>query len=542
MVACTRVKDVGSLAAMASRGSKWLVFLCVAIAQFMVILDVTVINVALPAIKKGLGFGNASIGWVITAYVLAFGGFLLFGGRAADLFGRRRMLLIGLMAFTACSFLVGLSPDPVLLVVLRGAQGLSAAMMSPAALSIVLATFAEGPDRNRALGYWSMVATGGAAVGLLLGGVLTSYAGWRWNFFINVPVGVMMSVAIARVVPAFRQHDGETRRDAPGAILVTAGLMAAVFYLSQSPEWGWLDVRTLPALIGAVVLLACFVVNEQHVQHPLVPLAIFRQRNVSGANAAMAAVYAGNLGLLFLLTLYLQLVEHYSAIGTGIAVLPVPAVMAVSAAQMRRLIARDGYRRYLVLGPALVAAGMAWACFLPVHGSYPLHMLPVLLVTPVGYGMTYPSAYAAATSGVPTRQAGLASGLISMAQQIGGAIGLAVISAVAASYTASLHSGAAPQRLTAGYDVAMAVAAGLTLLAPIIAATVMRAGHAAPIGPRTTTGPNTSAAAAESARSPAGAAKLFHAPRVSSCPAQRSTCSDGRSRPAAQAVHRRTSR
>ena len=471
---------------MNTQHSKWLVFACVAIAQFMVILDVTVINVALPVIKVQLHFGNAAIGWVVTAYVLTFGGFLLFGGRAADLFGRRRMLLSGMVAFTVCSFLVGISPDPALLVVLRGAQGLSAALMSPAALSIVLATFGEGPERNQALGYWSITATGGAAVGLLLGGVLTSYAGWRWNFFINVPVGAVMSVVIARVVPAYAPGETRTRLDVPGAVLATAGLMAAVFYLSQSPAWGWLDARTLPALVAALILLAVFVVNEQRAPYPLVPLAIFRNRNLSGANLAMAAVFAGNLGMFFLITLYLQLVEHYSAIGTGIAILPVPVIMSSVAAQMRRLIARHGYRRYLILGPALIAAGMAWACFLPVHGNYLLHLLPALLVMPVGYGMTYPSAYAAATSGVPARQAGLASGLINTAQQMGGAVGLAVISAVAASYTSSLTRDSGPQALTSGYDLAMAVAAGLTLLASVIAATVIQVRRPAPAAPSLT--------------------------------------------------------
>ena len=493
MVAYTSLRSGLRLVAMSNRHSKWLVFACVAIAQFMVILDVTVINVALPAIKVRLHFGNAAIGWVVTAYVLTFGGFLLFGGRAADLFGRRRMLLVGMVAFTACSFLVGISPDPALLVVLRGAQGLSAALMSPAALSIVLATFSEGPERNQALGYWSVVATAGAAAGLLLGGVLTSYAGWRWNFFINVPVGVVMSVMIARVVPAYEHEGTRSRLDVPGAVLATAGLMAAVFYLSQSPDWGWLDARTLPALAGALVLLALFVMNEQRARYPLVPLAIFRNRNVSGANLAMAAVYAGNLGMFFLLTLYLQLVERYSAIGTGIAILPVPVVMSLVAIQMRRLIARHGYRRYLILGPALVAAGMAWACLLPVHGNYPLHLLPGLLVMPVGYGMSYPSAYAAATSGVPARQAGLASGLINTAQQMGGAVGLAIVSAVAASYTASLTRDSGPQALTSGYNLAMAVAAGLTFLASVIAATVIRVRRPASAGPAAATGLGTPA-------------------------------------------------
>ena len=313
--------------------------------------------------------------------------------------------------------------------------------------------------------------------------MLTSYAGWRWNFFINVPVRAAMTVVIARVVPAYEPGETRARLDVPGAVLVTAGLMAAVFYFSQSPDWGWASGRTLPALAGSLALLALFAVNEQRVPSPLVPLAIFRNRNLSGANAAMAAVYAGNLGMFFLITLYLQLVEHYSAIGTGLAFLPVPVVMSPVAAQMRRLIARHGYRRYIILGPALVAAGMAWVCFLPVHGNYPLHLLPALLVMPVGFGMSYPSAYAAATAGVPARQAGLASGLINTAQQIGGAVGLAVISAVAASYTASLSRASGPQALTSGYDLAMAVAAGFTLLASVVAATVIRARPPGPVAP-----------------------------------------------------------
>jgi EmrB/QacA subfamily drug resistance transporter len=483
MPACTRLKNGGRLMAMNNQRSKWLVFACVAIAQFMVILDVTVINVALPVIKVQLHFGNAAIQWVVTAYVLTFGGFLLFGGRAADLFGRRRMLLVGMVAFTVCSLLVGISPDPALLVVLRGVQGVAAALMSPAALSIVLATFGEARERNQALGYWSTIATGGAAVGLLLGGVLTTYAGWRWNFFINVPVGLVMSIVIARVVPAYEPGEGRTRLDVPGAALVTAGLMAAVFYFSQAPAWGWADARTMPALAAALALLAWFVVNERRAASPLVPLAIFASRNVSGANAAMAAIFAGNLGMFFLLTLYLQLVEHYSAIGTGLAFLPFPLILGVVAAQMRRLIARHGYRRYLILGPALVAAGMAWVCFLPVHGNYALHLLPGFLVMPVGFGMSFPSAYAAATSGVPARRAGLASGLITTSQQLGGAVGLAVISAVAASYTASLPHAPGPQALTQGYDLAMVVAAGFTLLASAVAATVTRIPLAGPVLP-----------------------------------------------------------
>jgi EmrB/QacA subfamily drug resistance transporter len=454
--------------------SKWVIFTCVAIAQFMVVLDTAIINVALPVIKHQLHFSNSGIQWVVTAYVLTFGGFLLLGGRTADLFGRRRMLLIGMIAFTVCSLLVGLAPSTGLLVVLRALQGASAALMSPSALSIVLATFDEGHDRNQALGYWSMVATGGAAVGLLLGGVLTQYVGWRWNFFINVPVGVAMSLVIVRVVPAHQREEGRTSLDAPGAVLVTAGLMALIFYFSHAPTWGWGDGRTLGALGVAVVLLAAFIVNEQRSRHPLMTLSIFRIRNLSGANVMMAAVYAGNLGMFFLMTLYLQDVEHYGAIKTGLAFLPFPIILGAVSSQLRRLILRHGYRRYLVLGPALVAVGMVWLCFLPVHGSYLVHLLPSMLLMPIGYGMSFAPMYAAATSGVPARQGGLASGLITTSQQMGGAVGLAVLSGIAASFTATLVHDSVPQALTSGYNLAMAISVGFTLLALAVAVVVIR--------------------------------------------------------------------
>lgn len=458
----------------ASGRSKWVIFTCVAIAQFMVVLDTAIINVALPVIKNQLHFSNSGIQWVVTAYVLTFGGFLLLGGRTADLFGRRRMLLIGMIAFTVCSLLVGLAPSTGLLVVLRALQGASAAIMSPSALSIVLTTFDEGQERNQALGYWSMVATGGAAVGLLLGGVLTQYAGWRWNFFINVPVGVAMSLVIARVVPAYEREEARTSLDAPGAVLVTAGLMALIFYFSQAPTWGWGDARTLGALGVAIVLLATFIANERRSHHPLVTLSIFRIRNLSGANVMMAAVYAGNLGMFFLMTLYLQDVEHYSAIKTGLAFLPFPIILGTVSSQLRRLILRHGYKRYLILGPAVVAVGMAWLCFLPVHGSYLVHVLPSMLVMPIGYGMSFAPMYAAATSGVPAHQGGLASGLITTSQQMGGAVGLAVLSGIAASFTASLIHDSAPLALTAGYNLAMAISVGFTLLALAVAVVVIR--------------------------------------------------------------------
>jgi EmrB/QacA subfamily drug resistance transporter len=442
----------------------------------MVVLDTAIINVALPSIKAGLGFSATSIQWTVTAYVLSFGGFLLLGGRAADLFGRRRVLLSGITAFTLFSLLIGLNSSPSLLIALRGLQGAAGAFMSPAALSIVLVTFADDEhERRRALGFWSMVATGGAAVGLLLGGVLTQYASWRWNFFINVPVGIITGTLIARLVPRHGPAERERNLDLPGAVLVTAGLMAAVLAFSQAPAWGWGDPRTLAGLAAAAALLAGFIVNEQKAARPLMPLRIFRNRNTAGANAMMAAIYAGNLAMFFLLTLYLQDIEGYSAIVTGLAFLPFPVILGFTSTRMAGLMARHGFRPFLILGPSIVVAGLAWICFLPVHGSYPLHVLPGLLIMPAGYGMSFAPLYAAATAGVEPRLAGVASGLISAAQQMGGAVGLAIVSGTAAAVTSALTGTATRQSLTTGYDAAMAASAALTLIAVLVAVAVIRA-------------------------------------------------------------------
>ncbi|HEY2442654.1 MAG TPA: MFS transporter [Streptosporangiaceae bacterium] len=455
--------------------SRWVTFTLVAAAQFMVVLDTAIINVALPVIKARLGFSETSIQWAVTAYVLAFGGFLLFGGRTADLFGRRRVLLAGMAAFTLFSLLAGLSNSAALLIVLRGLQGASAAFMSPAALSTVLVTFAgDEHQRRRALGFWSMTATGGAAVGLLLGGILTQYAGWRWNFFINVPVGIATGTLIMRLVPRHGAAGDDRQLDLPGAVLVTAGLMAAVLACSQAPVWGWGDPRTLGGLAAAVMLIGGFAVNEHKTGRPLIPLRVFRVRNICGANAMMAAVYAGNLAMFFLLTLYLQGIEGYSAIGTGLAFLPFPVILGFTSTRMAGLVARFGFRRFLILGPALIIAGLTWTCFLPVHGGYALHVLPGLLIMPLGYGMTFAPMYAAATTGAEPRLAGITSGLISASQQMGGAVGLAIVSGAAAAITRSLHGTAPAQALTTGYDAGMGVAAGLTLLALLLAVTAIR--------------------------------------------------------------------
>ncbi|GAA4201744.1 MFS transporter [Actinocatenispora rupis] len=449
-------------------------FTLVAIAQFMVVLDTAIINVALPVMKSDLGFGDSSLQWVVTAYVLTFGGFLLLGGRAADLFGRRRMLVAGMLAFTVFSLLIGLNSSPTVLIVLRALQGFSAGLMSPAALSIVLVTFTEARERGRALGYWSMVSTGGAAVGLLLGGVLTQYAGWRWNFFINVPIGLVVAALIARVVPVHGHDDRPRRLDLPGAVLVTAGLMAAVLGFSQAPAWGWTNPGTLAILAAAVLLLAVFTWYESRQSQPLMDLAIVRRRNVSGANVMMAAIYGGNLGMFFVLTLWMQGVQHWDAVQTGLAFLPFPVVLGGVSTRMGGLVHRFGFRPFLIAGPTLVASGMAWLCFLPVHGSYAGTVLPALLVMAAGYGMSFAPMYAAATGSLPARLSGLASGLITTSQQMGGALGLAVLSGVAASVTASATRQGRTQALVTGYNAGMLVAVALTVIALAVAVTVIR--------------------------------------------------------------------
>ncbi|HVV67094.1 MAG TPA: MFS transporter [Candidatus Saccharimonadales bacterium] len=458
-----------------TKPSKWLVFTLVAIAQFMVVLDTAITNVALPTIKQELNFSAGSLQWVITAYTLTFGGFLLLGGRAADLFGRKRTLLIGMLAFTGFSLLNGLAQTPAQLIVLRSLQGLSAAFMSPAALSTVLVTFRDGPARNTALSFWTLVATGGAAIGLLLGGVLTQYFGWRWNFFINVPVGIVVSALIARVVPAHEREEKNNTLDAPGALLVTASLMLMVLAFSQAPSWGWLSTGTLGSLAVAVALLAGFLVNESRVKRPLMPLHIFKIRNVRGANLIMAPLYATMLGSFFLLTLFLQGVLHFSPTLTGLAFLPFPVTLALMSTRMPKLVARYGFKRFLVAGPLVVAIGLLWLALLHSTSTYWLGILPAAIIMPFGIGMTMMPVIAAATSGVPGHEAGIASGLITTSQQMGGSLGLSILSGIAASVTAnSLHLGATDAAIH-GYRAAFLVGIGFMVLASAAAMFIIRA-------------------------------------------------------------------
>lgn len=454
--------------------SKWLIYVLVAIAQFMVVLDNSITNVALPSIKQQFGFTTEALQWVVTAYALTFGGFLLLGGRVADLFGRRTTLLAGMTAFTIFSFLIGVSTESWQLVVLRALQGASAAFMSPAALSIVLVTFRDGPDRNKALSYWTLVSSGGAALGLLLGGVLTQYLGWRWNFFINVPIGIIMAILIARFVPKHEKEETDNRLDIMGAILVTASLMLVVLGVSQAPTWGWLNIATISCLIIAAMLLAGFIYNESHVSKPLMPLKIFRIRNVRGANMIMAPLFATMLGSFFMMTLYLQGIMKLDPMMTGLAFLPFPLTMAFMSTRMPKLVGRYGFKRFLVIGPLIVVVAMLWTSNLHADSTYLMGILPAMILTPIGIGMTMMPTIAAATSGVPSDESGLASGLISTSQQMGGALGLSILSGVAASITLNtINQGVVTAQLN-GFRVAYWVAAAFMVLASLTALLVIR--------------------------------------------------------------------
>ena len=451
----------------------WLIFLLVAIAQFMLVLDVSITNVALPAIGRDLHLTADALQWVVTAYALSFGGFLLLGGRAADLFGRRLVLMGGMAAFTFISFMIGATDSATWIVVLRALQGIAAAFMSPAALSIVLVTFHEGAERNKALGYWSVVATIGAAAGLLFGGVLTQFFGWRWDFFVNVPVGIVILFCIWRFVPMHEKEERYTSLDLPGAALITAGLIGFVYAFTQAVSWGWTDFRVLGIVALSVVLVVGFWYNESRVREPLMPPSIFRIRNVTGANLMMVPITAGMFGMFFLLTLYVQDVLGYPPVLAGFAFLPFPIVLSIFATRIPGWVARYGFKRFLIAGPMIAAIAQLWLARVPLHGAYLTDLLPAFILMATGLGITFMPIIAAATSGVPAHEAGLSSGLITTSQQMGGALGLAILSGIATSVIAASNLSSAEAQVH-GYHVAFFVASGFLVGAALLAALVIR--------------------------------------------------------------------
>jgi EmrB/QacA subfamily drug resistance transporter len=416
--------------------SHWLILVLLALAQFMVVLDASIVNVALPAMQKAFNMTPENLQWIVTAYTLVFGGFLLLGGRAADLFGRRKIFLAGTALFTLASLACGLAQSGTMLIVFRAIQGLAGAFMSPAALSIVLVTYREGHERNVALSVWGAVASGGAAAGVLLGGILTQYLDWRWNFFVNVPVGLLVVAASLRALDRHESTVEHNNLDLPGAVLVTGGLMLLVYALVKAPTEGWTDGRILMYFAISLAALIGFIINEKRAKHPLMPLHIFAIRNLSGANALQLLMAAGMFSVFFFTTLYLQKVLGYTPVRTGLSFLIIPIVIAIVATNIPRLIKKVGYRPILMVAPLFVSAGLFWLAQIPVQGSFWQHVAPGLLLMGLGMGATFVSVSIAATSGVPHHESGLASGVLNTAQQIGGALGLAVLTGIATSSTA----------------------------------------------------------------------------------------------------------
>ena len=442
----------------------------------MTILDIAIVNVALPSIARSLNFSRENLQWVITAYSIAFGGFLLLAGRAADLLGRRRVFVVGVVVFTVASLVCGLAQSEGMLIVARAVQGLGAAIITPAALSIVMTSFEEGAERNKALGIWGALGGSGAAVGVLAGGVLTKYLGWEWIFFVNVPVGAMVLVLTPRIVPESRREGAERRYDALGAILVSGGLALLVYTISRAPDVGWLTARTILLLVASGVLLVGFLVNERRVQDPLMPFHIFRVRTVTGANVVGLLLGAVIFANFFLLTLYVQNVLHYSALKTGVTFVATAGTSVLAAGVAQALTTKIGPKPVMAVGLALLTGGMIWYAQIPVHGSYASDLLPGYLMVGVGIAFAFVPVSIAALAGVVEREAGLASGLINTSQQIGGAVGVAVASTVFTTHFKSLTADGKPlaDALTGGYAWGFWALAVFAVLAFIAVVTLIR--------------------------------------------------------------------
>jgi EmrB/QacA subfamily drug resistance transporter len=457
----------------------WLVVVIVCVAQFMVVLDATIVNVALPSIQRGLRFSPSSLQWVINMYTLIFGGFILLGGRAGDLIGRKRVFAAGIVVFSGASLLNGVAQSPGMLIAGRGLQGLGGALLAPAVLSIITATFSDGTDRAKALAIWSAIAAGGGAVGLLLGGVLTDVASWRWIFFVNVPIGAALAVATARFVPESRAELNHRTFDLPGAVSVTAGLVVLVFAIVKSNAYGWGSPKTIGLLAAGVVLLAGFLALEHRSPAPLMRLSIFRLPSLAAADLTLLLTAAAVFATFFFVSLYLQQILGYRPLRAGAAFLPFSAGIAIGATAARKLVPRLGVHVVPLIGLALATAGMIVLTQLPVHGRYVSDVLPGVLPLGLGLGLTFVPMTLAGTSGVSREDAGLASGLLNTAQQVGGSVGLAILSTLAAGRTTSLlHGPVTPGSVisarVSGFHVAFIAAAVLLAAAWTIAALQLR--------------------------------------------------------------------
>jgi EmrB/QacA subfamily drug resistance transporter len=437
------------------RGKLTLFFLCM--VGFLDFVDASIVNVALPSIRRDLGFSVQSLQWVLSGYLLTYGGFMLLGGRAADLLGRRRMLVAGMLVFGLCSLTGGLATDSSMLIAARLAQGVGAAMMLPATLSILTTTFSEGADRFKALGAWGAVAGLASAVGVFLGGVLTEEASWRWVLWVNLPVCAVLLVATFRIVGRDRPASRVKNFDAPGAFLVTGGMLLLIYTLVKAPSVGWGTTRTIAGLAGAAVLLLAFVLNELRHSNPLVPLSIFRIPGLAAADSTQVIAMAGFYSMFFFITLYMQNVLGFSQIQAGAAYVPVTFGVAIASGIASKLFARTGTRPVIAAGALVAAGAVYWLSRIPVDGSYVADLLPGLMIMSFGLGFVFVGVNTAANAGVPADQAGLAAALVNTSTWLGGALGLAIFSVIATSHTQRLLDAhvAQPDALTSGFRRAL---------------------------------------------------------------------------------------
>ncbi|HEY0416757.1 MAG TPA: MFS transporter [Gaiellaceae bacterium] len=454
---------------------RWKALAVVCAAFFMTVLDVSIVNVALPSIGKALDFSRDNLQWVITAYSITFGGFLLLAGRSADLLGRRKVFLVGVVVFTIASFFCGLAWSEGVLVTSRAVQGLGAAIISPAALSIITTTFAEGAERNKALGIWGAIGGSGAAVGVLAGGVLTKYLGWEWIFFVNVPVGATALLLAPRFVRESKS-DRETSQDIAGAVLVTLGLAELVYAVSKAPDHGWGSTWTLSRIAVAAGLLAFFLIAEERAKDPIMPFRIFRVRTVAGANVAGLLLGAVVFANFFVLTLYVQQVLGWSALKTGFTFIATAGTAVLWAGLAQALVTRIGAKVVMTIGFVAMVAGMAWYTQIPVHASYWSDLLPGYLLVGFALPFTFIPVSIAALAGVDAHEAGLASGLINTAQQVGGAIGVAVTSSVTLSHFNTLvkHGHPFPFAFTSGAQWAFWVCVGVGVVGLVATLALVR--------------------------------------------------------------------
>ncbi|HVW90748.1 MAG TPA: DHA2 family efflux MFS transporter permease subunit [Gaiellaceae bacterium] len=464
-----------------STRTRWLALIILCVGDLMIVVDTTVVNVALPSIRSDLGFSQTSLAWVVNAYMLTFGGFLLLAGRLGDLFGHRRLFIFGTAAFTVASLVCGTSTSKGMLIVARAAQGLGGAVVSAVAFSLIVVLFTEPAERAKAMGVFGFVMSGGGSVGVLAGGVLTDLVGWHWVFLVNLPIGVVVTVTALRLLPAVHTGASGARLDVPGAIGITGAMVVAVYGIVNGNTAGWTSAQTLGLLAAALAIGAAFVAWESRAAAPLMPLRIFRSRNLSVANVVGILWAAAMFALFFLSALYLQLVLGYSPLQVGLAFLPGNLLMmAFSLGLSAKLVMRYGLRRPLAFGLAVAALSLVWFARAPVHGSFLVDVLPAMILIGIGGGLAFNPVLMAATSDVRPQDAGLASGICNTAFMMGGALGLAVLASAASARTDHLLAGGDGNlaALTGGYHVAFAIGAIFAVLAAAVGASLLRSSDA----------------------------------------------------------------